>query len=243
MGLQAYTVSGRPRSMEELLVNNIDTYGPWAVFLLLMLSGIGLPLGEEIIVIPAGAMVYQETLGFWPVLAATYLGVVGSDLLWFGMCSRYGTRLLHKRGFKRLVHPRRLLEAKHQMEKRGAWMIVMARFVPGSRTTMITVAGILHMPFWKFAVATTACVVFTAPVQIWVGYLGAYIVGVRNTADMVQTIASFVVIMLALTLGSAIYRRHRRSHQRAPRAKARWLRRFRIRRPRGKRGVNGGSTC
>jgi membrane protein DedA with SNARE-associated domain len=221
--------------MEEFLANNIDAYGPWAVFLLLMLSGVGVPLGEDVIVIPAGAMVEAGELGYWPVLAATYFGVVGSDLLWFVVCSRYGTRLLHKRGFKRLVHPRRLLEAKHQMEERGAWMLVMARFVPGSRTTMITVAGILHMPFWKFALVTVTCVLITAPAQIWVGRLGARFVGVEDTADLVQTIAGFIVLMLVVMIAARIVRRHLKSHRRAPRAKARWLRRFRIPRPKRRR--------
>ena len=104
--------------MEEFILNNFDRYGPLAVFLLLMLTGIGVPLGEDLVVIPAGVFVQKGDMGFWPTVVAAYAGVFLSDCLWYGVCYRYGTRLLHRRFFKRAVHPRRLLEAKHLLDAR-----------------------------------------------------------------------------------------------------------------------------
>ena len=121
--------------MEDLIANFLDSYGPLAVFCLLMLSGFGIALGEDIITIPAGVFIAAGHMDFWPTLIAAYAGVVLADWLWFWICSNYGTRLLHQRWFKRLVHPRRMLEIKHQFERRGVWLIVFARFIPSSRTT------------------------------------------------------------------------------------------------------------
>jgi membrane protein DedA with SNARE-associated domain len=222
--------------MEQLIANNVDAYGPLAVFLLLMLTGVGIPLGEDIIIIPAGAFVGFGELPFWPTVLAAYLGVVGSDCLWFGICHRYGTRLLHKRGFKRLIHPRRLLQAKHQMELRGTWMIVAARFIPSSRTTAITVAGILHLPFWKFALATAGCALLTAPLQVGIGVLSVRVVGVDNTTEVIRLIIGLVVLSLVVLSILSLWQRHRLASGRAPRAKAAWLRRFRIPRVRRRGG-------
>ncbi|MHC4991581.1 MAG: VTT domain-containing protein [Planctomycetota bacterium] len=228
--------------MEAFIANNLDAYGPFAVFLLLMLSGIGISLGEEIVIIPAGALVGHAELGLGPTIVAAYLGVVCSDILWFTLCHRYGTRLLHRRAFKRLVHPRRLLEAKHQMERRGTWMIVMARFVPGSRTTAITVAGILHLPFWKFAIATAGCAVITAPLQVAIGVLSTRVVSVESTAELLQLVVAMVVLVIAALAALRLWRRHRTAQRRLPRAKARWLRRFHM--PRLRRGGQAGrSSC
>ncbi len=214
--------------MEEFIVENIAVYGPFAVFFLLMLSGIGLSVSEDLIIIPAGVLVGSGELGFWPTLIASYIGVVGSDCLWFGICSRYGTPFLHKRWLKRLIHPRRLLEAKHEMERRGAWMIVFARFIPGSRTTAITVAGMLHMPFWRFAAVTAACVCLTAPLQIGLGVLIERGISTHEKADLWQAVVGAIMLVIAASMVLNFVRRRLKRNSRPPRAKVRWLKRFRV---------------
>lgn len=213
--------------MEELIAEHLDAYGPLAVFVLLMLSGVGVPVGEDIVTIPAGILVGQEKMSFWPTVVAAYLGVCGSDCLWFMVISRFGTRLLHKRWFKRIIHPRRLLEAKHQIEQRGAWVIVMARFIPASRTPVITMAGLLHLPFWKFAIATFSCVLITAPMQIGFGCLIALGIGSRDLAQTILLIVGGVMLIVAGVFGYRWYRQWRAHRGPRPRAKAKWLRRFR----------------
>lgn len=226
--------------MEDFIANNIGTYGPLAVFLMLMLSGIGISLGEDIIIIPAGYLVGTGQLGLAPTLIAAYIGVVASDCLWFAICHHYGTPLLHKRWLKRILHPRRLLQAKHQFEARGAWVIVVTRFIPGSRTTTITVAGMLQMPFWRFAVVTALCVLVTVPLQIGLGMLVAMGIAEMSIADALPRAIGLIMLVVALVLVVRLWRRHRAGGAPMPRAKARWLRRFRVpglRRGHGSEGV------
>jgi membrane protein DedA with SNARE-associated domain len=218
--------------MEDIYANLLSAYGPFAVFLLLMLTGFGIPLGEDLVIIPAGILVGYGTLEPWLTGISAYAGVLISDCMWFAICSTYGTRLLHRRWFRRTIHPRRLLEVKHHIEERGAWVVLMARFIPGSRTPAITAAGVLHLPFWKFVVATAAGCLATVPLQLGLGLLIARGVGTLETADLVQAIIGVVILILALLVGLAWWRRHR-AQRRRPRAKAAWLRRFR---PRGWRG-------
>lgn len=214
--------------MTDLIESSIGVYGPLAVFLLLMLSGIGVPLSEDLVIIPAGFFVGRDELPLWPTLVASYCGVVFSDMLWFLICHRWGSHLLHKRWFKRLVHPRRLLEAKYQIEQRGAWVIVMARFIPASRTPTITISGLLHLPVWKFALVTASCVLITAPVQLSLGYLIARGLGTEGTADLVLYALTAASLLAAFLLGRRWWREHRTGSQRLPRARATWLRRFRL---------------
>lgn len=216
--------------MEAFITNMLDGYGPLAVFILLMMSGLGIPLGEDLIIIPAGALVAEGHMAFWPTLAFAYFGVLFADMLWFGICQHYGTPLLHKRWVKRLLHPRKLLEAKHQFEQRGIWLIVMSRFIPGSRSSAITVAGMLHMPFWSFVAVEAICIAITSPLQLGLGYLIAKNFSSESTADMLLKVLGLIVLILAVMLILNWIRAQRRSKQRPPRAKARWLRRFRERR-------------
>jgi membrane protein DedA with SNARE-associated domain len=160
------------------------------------------------------------------------VAIVAADCLWFFLCRHYGTPLLHKRWIKRFIHPRRLLELKHQFERRGTWLIVMARFIPSSRTTAITAAGIVHMPFWKFALATATCVLFTVPMQLGLGYVIGEGLSSRSTAETIRLVIGVIVLLALLSLCFAWWSRHRASRRRAPRARAKWLRRFRTRSPR-----------
>jgi membrane protein DedA with SNARE-associated domain len=218
--------------MEQLIELNLSLYGPLAVFTLLMLSGIGIALGEEMVTIPAGVGIATGEMGWLSTGLAAYLGIVFADLLWFSICRHYGTPLLHKRAFKRLVHPRRLLETKHQMEQRGVWLIVMSRFIPSSRTSAITVAGMFRMPFWHFAIATASCVLLTVPLQLGIGYLiGQGLDGEVSLIELLRRILGIVLVVVAVTVAISWWRRHRIGQRRPPRAKAAWLRRFRPRIP------------
>ena len=209
----------------------LNAYGPLAVLILLVMP----LMGEDIIIIPAGFLVGQGHLPFWPTFIYAYIGAFISDAMWFALCYRYGTPLLHKKWFKRMAHPRRMLQAKHQIEKRGAWLIVTARFVPGSRTTTVIVAGLMHMPIWKFVLAEGLCLFITVPLQLGMGYLISHGVGTMGTAGKILTIIGVIVV---LTVGAFVLNwivQHRRSEQRAPRSKAKWLRMFKSRIPRLKR--------
>lgn len=216
--------------MEDFIATNIGLYGPLAVFLLLMLSGMGIPLGEDLIIIPAGILVGNGEMSVWWTLIAAYSGVVISDCLWFWLCHKYGAHLVHKRWFKRMIHPRRLLEAKHQVELHGVRVVVMARFIPGSRTPTITIAGLLHLPFWQFVLATAICVCITAPLQLGLGYIIALGLGTQQLADLVMYILAGIMLLALVVFLIRWWQKHRPTQKRLPRAKAQWLRKFRARR-------------
>jgi len=211
----------------EAWIEQILALGPWVEFGLLLLSGVGIPLGEDIIIIPAGYLVGLGELPLVPVLVAAYFGVVIGDILWFIVCTKLGTRMLHKKWFKRIVHPRRMLQLKYQFDVRGAWVIVLARFIPASRTTTITVAGLMHMNFWKFAIATSVCVLITAPMQVFAGWWIAQSLQAESTIEVIVRLLGLVMVVIAIIWVYRLWLNHRKSGKRVPRARASWLRRFR----------------
>ncbi|HWB20462.1 MAG TPA: DedA family protein [Phycisphaerales bacterium] len=213
------------------VMNAINSWGPWAVLALLIL-----PLGEDLIIIPAGFLIGQGHLSFWPTFVCAYIGSFISDGIWYVAAYKFGTPLLHKRWFKKIAHPRRMLQAKHQIEMKGAWLIVSARFIPGSRTSTMIVSGLLHMPFWKFALAEGICLLVTVFLQLGAGYLIADQV-IGNTSDLGKLFA-IIGIVVVIVMGGFVVNwisAHRKSNKAAPRAKAAWLKRFRVPKPRIKK--------
>ena len=203
-------------------------WAPWLVFALLLLSGFGIALGEEIIIIPAGMWLHAHGgSSWWPVILASYAGVVVGDILWFLICSTFGNRLLHKKWFKRIAHPKRMLQVKYQFDVRGVWVVVLARFIPGSRTTTITVAGLMHMKFWKFTLATAICCLLTTPAQLFAGWwIAKTFEESKTTVETITKLLALVVVVLAFVLAYRLWAKHRKSGERIPRARASWLQHF-----------------
>ena len=228
-GMQASPTATTGIEMTEF-INQYAEYVPWIVLGLLLASGFGIPIAEDIVIIPAGVLIGEQMLGadIWlPTLICAIIGVATADMLWFTWCSRFGTRLLHQRFFRRLLHPKRLLQAKHQIDRRGVWFIVAARFIPGSRTPAITVAGLMHLKFWPFAVATWSCVLLTAPMQFGAGVLVGYGIASKGTFGTVQWVMTGIVLAVVISAAVVVFARSRGSRSEPPRARAAWLRHFR----------------
>ena len=209
------------------LAHLMSDHGPWIIFVLFVISGVGLHLSEDLILIPAGFLAARGDIPLAESLVAAWLGLAVGDILWVAICRRWGTRLVHSRWFKRLVHPRRLLEAKHQMEERGVAVVALARFIPGTRTPVVTMAGILHMPWYKFLPVELGCALITVPLQAAIGYVAAIGIGkTESTTELVVWIVIAAALIVAFFLGLHWFLQNRKSKGRAPRSRAKWLRTF-----------------
>ena len=209
----------------------ITSYGAWFIFWAFIVCGVGLHISEDFLLIPAGALIYHGALQWEDVLPAAYFGLVIGDSLWILVCRTFGTRLVHSKKFLRMMGPRRLLEAKYAMEDRGVIVLILARFIPGTRTPVLTMTGILHMPWWKFLAVELTTVAITSPIQIGIGWVGAY--GVEQANANAKDFGSIVTIGLAVVaLAIAFtfaYRWWKQAKARKgprPRSPVSWLRHF-----------------
>lgn len=215
---------GGGMEVDQRVLDAVARYGPFAVLFLLVMP----LMGEDIIIIPAGYLIGQGHLPWWSTFFCAWIGAMISDGMWYFACYRFGTPLLHKKWFKRLAHPRRLLQAKHQIEQRGAWLIVTARFVPGSRTSTMIVAGLMHMAPWKYLSINGGLLLVTVAMQLGLGWLVAHhIVGSTSTVGKIFGIVGLILVLLlgAFALNWWTSRRH--TTDRLPRSKVTWLKRFR----------------
>ncbi len=214
-----------PRWVEE----GIERYGAWAIFVAFIVSGIGLHFSEDFILIPAGWLAAQDWALFGEFALAAYLGIVLGDAGWFWMCRTFGTRLMHTKLVKRLFHPRRLLEIKWQIDQRGAWVLLAARFIPGTRTPVISMCGVLHMAWWKLLLVEGLCVLVTAPMQMMIGWLAFHAAERAGVTDRAHQVMVAVAVTLAVVIGLWLVHKWldaRKARHRPPRASVRWLRVF-----------------
>ncbi|MCP4834006.1 MAG: DedA family protein [Phycisphaera sp.] len=214
--------------MEELIHNFLGDYGWMAMIALLLASGVGIPIGEELVNVPAGMFVGRGEMPVWSTFLAAYAGVLAGDFLWFSICGTFGRRLLGVRWFRRFIHPKRLLQVKHQFDRRGAGVLFVARFIPGTRSPALTIAALMHMPWRKFIPVELACCAITTPLQVGLGIMIGREMAGESLATVVFTALGVVAGIVALTAAvNWLLANRRRDSGPAPRARAAWLRNYR----------------
>lgn len=125
----------------------------------LIAAGVGLPIPEELPVVYAGARVDTEVIqnqyGVWRwlILPTCILGVVISDGLLYGIGRRYGTKLLERRFFARMLPPDKRVQIEENFHKHGIKVLLFARMLPGIRSPIFIMAGVMKLPLRRFLIA------------------------------------------------------------------------------------------
>ncbi|MEO0974776.1 MAG: alpha/beta fold hydrolase, partial [Pseudomonadota bacterium] len=122
-----------------------------ALLTLLLLLVLATYLSEDLTCIAAGLLVARGTLAFLPATAACMVGIFTSDLALYYLGRHFGRPALQRRPLRWLITTEQLARSERWFDRRGPWAIIASRFVPGSRVPCYVAAGVLRMPFWRFA--------------------------------------------------------------------------------------------
>lgn len=137
----------------DLLRGLLAEYGYWAVATALLLENAGVPVPGETVLLLASFLAYSErTLQFgWIVLIGTLAATIG-DNLGYVIGQRGGRRLLDRYRNSLHISDRVLDRGERLFANFGPATILFARFVFGMRVIAGPLAGVLRMPWRKFAV-------------------------------------------------------------------------------------------
>src|SRR5713226_5791020 len=165
----------------------IDHWGYAAIFGIVVLGNLGLPLPEEGVLLLAGYLVWTRRLQFVPVIIIGVVSAVIGDNIgyWFGR--HYGQAAIRRYGHKLLITSERLEKAKKFVARYGSFGVFVARFIPGLRFMAGPLAGSMGLPFLKFFIANLLGGLLYVPPSVGVGYL----VG-RGLGDAPRTIERLV---------------------------------------------------
>ena len=137
-------------------------------------------VSEDLTCIGAGLLVAQGSLPWLAAIAACFVGIVLGDFMLYG-AGRLGRPVTRAAPFRWLLRPEDLERACRWFEERSAALILTGRFVPGTRLPTYTAAGVVRLPFPRFALWTLvaaalwtpllvgASVLFGAAAQEWLG--------------------------------------------------------------------------
>jgi membrane protein DedA with SNARE-associated domain len=131
--------------VEQELLSWVSQYGAVALFGLLALGIVGLPVPNETLLTVAGALVRKGDLSLIPTLVAACAGNVSGVTLSY-LIGRYAGDHFLKRYLR---HGMDTLE--HWFERIGKWALAFGYFIPGVRHVTAIGAGSSGFPFHEFA--------------------------------------------------------------------------------------------
>ncbi len=190
----------------------IAHWGYLALFLLVVLGNIGLPVPEETILILAGYMCWRGELHLLVVFAIAVVSAVGGDNIGYWVGHRFGRATLERHASWLLGHPGRLAMMQDFVTRRGALAVFIARFVPGLRFMAGPLAGALGMPFPRFFGANLLGALTYVPIVVGLGYaigygLGEYVEQLRrHGADVERLVLVAALIFFAILLARRLFR-------------------------------------
>jgi membrane-associated protein len=127
---------------------------------------------SESVVITAGVVAGAGDLNIVLVILAASLGAIVGDNISYGLGAWLGERTV-KRLFRSDKARHGFEWAERQLEVRGFYLIVVARFIPGGRTAVTFASGYTHgMPWRRFIVADVVAGFIWGTYAAMLGYIG-----------------------------------------------------------------------
>lgn len=192
--------------MLDALVAWLLQYKSMALFFLLALGIVGLPIPDETLMTFAGALVAKGHLEMVPTIIAAYAGSLFGISLSYFIGRTAGSYLVKKYGSRFGLTQDRIDRVHRWFEKIGKWTLLVGYFIPGVRHLTGYVAGTTELSFFQFAVfaylgALLWCSLFLAlgysSSQHW-EHLLAFLID--NIENLILLIGMVIVVAFAIPL-------------------------------------------
>ncbi len=207
-----------------------------ALVLLLVATGTGLPLPEDIPLITAGYMCnkdespiakaniedlnndgvpdhhHRRVPNVYLMIAAGMVGVLLGDSIVFSI-GRKGltSENLVARHLRKVMHSRRRAQVERHFSRHGNWTVFAGRFLPGFRGIIFGFAGMSKMSYARFLMIDGFAAAVSVPVFVLLGdYFADRITVVLVTINHVRHIVLPVgIVIVAAGCGIYVWRRRR----------------------------------
>lgn len=188
--------SFKPQNIEpEDIPESVKEPGYGLLFFLLV---VGTQVSEDLTCILGGLLASQGVVPLWAAIAACALGIFLGDMLLYFLGYWFGEPALKRAPLKWLVTERSIKHIGHWFHRRGGMLIIISRFIPGTRIPTFVGAGVLRMPLKKFVFFFLVAVLAWTPVLVGASYAAGEVV--LRWVERYDTIAIYILIGLIFTM-------------------------------------------
>lgn len=180
-----------------------------AFTVVLMLTGMGLPVPEEVPIVAAGFASSQGALNPWAAFAACLVGALLGDSILYGIGYHFGHNLIRRHPrLAQMLHAEREAQIERMIRKHGLKVFFVARFMVGVRAPMYLAAGVLRMKYRYFLLVDLFCA--TCVVALFFGLAFRYGESIRGAIRGYEVAFTVVVCVAVAALSLYMWLRSRR---------------------------------
>ncbi|SDG37057.1 DedA family protein/thiosulfate sulfurtransferase GlpE [Mucilaginibacter sp. P25] len=193
------------------LVDLVQTYGLWLVFLITLLQSVGLPLPAFAVLIVTTAVTPATEANIIILILTGSLGTLAGDLILYFAGKRYGTGILGKL-CKISMSPDTCVRSTGDIfERYGAPALTIVKFIPGLSTLAPVVAGVYAMRVTLFVFFSSIAALIYLGAAVTLGAVFRHQVdGLISALSHYGTMGGlFVVVLFGLYLLFKWLRRYR----------------------------------
>jgi membrane-associated protein len=197
----------------------VQHWGYVAIFVVVVLGNVGLPVPEETVLALAGYLVYDGVLRLPLTLAVGVLSAAAGDNVGYWIGQRLGRPTIERYGARVGITRERLETIERFVTRYGALGVFAARFIPGVRVLGGPLAGACGLAALPFVIANLLGALVYVPYAVGIGYalawgLGPWLRRIEHVAGKVEHVALLAIavgVIVALVRRRAQTIRRRRS--------------------------------
>jgi len=171
-------VYSKPLDRMPNLSHLIAHWGYAAIFFVVVLGNLGLPVPEETIIGLSGYLAWRGELSFSIVVVVGILSGVTGDNTGYWLGRKHGKKAIEYYATK-IMTPERVVSAERLVKRYGVYGIFLARFIPVARFMAGPISGAIGLKFWGFFVANFLGAALYVPLVATLGYGVGYGLGPR----------------------------------------------------------------
>ena len=153
----------------EMILGWLIEYEYVAMFAILTLCGVGLPLPEEATLLSSGLLVGWHEADFLFSTLACSAGILLGDSIIFGLGHHFGQRFLNTRPMRLVLPPKQQEKVQKFFANHGSKALFLARFFPGVRIGVYAYAGSQRLSWARFIQLDFLGVIISCPLSIAIG--------------------------------------------------------------------------
>jgi membrane protein DedA with SNARE-associated domain len=157
--------------MEQQVLAWIAQYGYVAIFSLLVLGIVGLPVPDETLLTFTGYLVFRGHLSLHLAFLSGFAGSACGITLSYVLGRTFGLTLIHRYGRYLRITEHHVEKAHSWFRRAGHWSLTFGYFIPGVRHFTAYAAGMSELEYPPFALFAYAGAALWAGTFIALGYL------------------------------------------------------------------------
>jgi membrane protein DedA with SNARE-associated domain len=178
----------------NFIVHTVAAWGYPGIFILMAIESSFLPMPSELVLIPAGYLVYKGEMSGLMVLFCSTAGSVAGALVNYYLAMVVGRRFLHKYGKYFLIDEAALTKTELFFKNYGSLSTFSGRLIPVIRHLISIPAGLARMNLAKFITYTVIGAGIWSAILILLGYF------IGENEELIHQYLQYIIVCLLVFL-------------------------------------------